>query len=441
MGRKNQKSRQPESVELDIHDLLHDGRGVARRDGKAVFVAGALPGERVRALIHDRHRNYDEAATTEVLQASSDRVAPRCAHFGVCAGCVLQHLDPVAQIAAKQKVLIDNLARIGNVSPATVLPALTGEPWGYRRRGRLSVRHVEKKGRTLVGFRETNGKYVADIEQCHVLDPRIGQRIDRIGALVSAMDAQSSLPQIEIAIADNAIALVFRHLNPLSEADRLRLIDFAKQEDIAVLLQPGNNDTVHTLWPEQIDLSFGIPHYDITLNFRPLDFIQVNGPMNERMIEHALALLDVQPEENVLDLFCGLGNFTLPIARQARSVVGIEGEHGLVERARQNALGNRIGNADFFVADLSTDQRHTEWAARRYHKLLLDPARAGADKVIEWLPSKHLQRIVYVSCHPGSLARDAGMLVHQHGFKLKCAGVMDMFPHTAHVESIAVFER
>jgi 23S rRNA (uracil1939-C5)-methyltransferase len=441
VSRRNQKSRAPEIVELDIHDLLHDGRGVARHDGKAIFVSGALPGERVSASIHERHRSYDEASTLEVLQASPDRVAPRCAHFGVCAGCVLQHLQPEAQIAAKQKTLIDNLQRIGNVQPQALLPALSGDPWGYRRRGRLSVRHVEKKGRTLVGFRELNGKYVADIQQCHVLDPRIGGRIQAIAELVSAMDARTALPQIEIAIADNAIALVFRHLNPLSAADTQRLIDFGTREQIAILLQPGNNDTVHALHPADIALSFRIPHYDITLDFRPLDFIQVNATMNERMIEHALALLDVQPDEDVLDLFCGLGNFTLPIARRARSVVGVEGEHGLVERARHNAARNGIANAEFFVADLSVDQRHTEWAARRYHKLLLDPARAGADQVIEWLPNRHLRRIVYVSCHPGSLARDAGLLVHQHHFKLRTAGVMDMFPHTAHVESIAVFER
>ncbi len=441
MGRSNQKSRRPELVELDVHDLLHDGRGVARRDGKAVFVAGALSGERVRALINDRHRHYDEATTVEVLQSSPDRIEPRCVHFGVCAGCVLQHLEPAAQIAAKQKTMLDNLERIGNVQPQALLPALVGDHWGYRRRGRLSVRHVEKKGRTLVGFREVNGKHVADVQHCHVLDPRIGMRIERIGALVSAMDARSSLPQIEIALADSVLALVFRHLNPLSAGDTQKLIEFAKQEEIAVLLQPGNNDSVHALWPEQLDLSFRIPHYDVTLDFRPLDFIQVNGPMNERMIEHALTQLDVQPDEDVLDLFCGLGNFTLPIARHARSVVGIEGEHALVERARHNAQRNDIGNAEFFVADLSADQRHTAWGARRYDKLLLDPARAGADKVIEWLPSKHLRRIVYVSCHPGSLARDAGLLVHEHRFKLKSAGVMDMFPHTAHVESIAVFER
>ena len=441
MGRRNQKSRAPELVELDINDLSHDGRGVARRDGKAVFVAGALSGERVRANIIDRHRQYDEATTLEVMQGSPDRVAPACAHFGVCGGCVLQHLDPVAQIAAKQKTLLDNLGRIGNVQPLSVLPPLSGNPWGYRRRGRLSVRHVEKKGRTLVGFRETNGKYVADIERCHVLDPKVGERIQSIGALVSSMDARASLPQIEIAVADDNIAFVFRHLEALSEGDRQKLIAFGKHEQVSILLQPGNNDSVHALWPEQIDLSFRLPAYDVTLDFRPLDFIQVNAAMNERMLERALGLLDIQPDDDVLDLFCGLGNFTLPIARSARSVVGVEGEHGLVERARHNAARNGIGNAEFFVADLSVDQRHAEWATRRYSKMLIDPARAGADKLIEWLPSKHLKRIVYVSCHPGSLARDAGLLVRDHRYKLVSAGVMDMFPHTAHVESIAVFER
>lgn len=441
MGRRNQKARAPELIEIDIHDLLPDGRGVGRRDGKAVFVAGALSGERVRANIVDRHRQYDEAVTLEVLLPSAERIAPRCAHFGVCAGCVLQHLDPGTQIAAKQKTLLDNLERIGKVEAAALLPALSGDPWGYRRRGRLSVRHVEKKGRTLVGFRETNGKYVADIEQCHVLDPQIGQRIDRIAGLISSLHARASIPQIEIAIGDVTVALVIRHLNDLSASDQQLLIEFAQRESIAIFLQPGNNDSVHALWPAEIPLSFRIPAADVELSFKPLDFIQVNAGMNQRMIEHALNLLDLQPDDDVLDLFCGLGNFTLPIARRVRSVVGIEGEHGLVERARANARSNQIDNAEFFVADLATDQSEAEWAQRSFSKLLIDPARAGADQVIAWLGKRGIKRIVYVSCHPGSLARDAGLLVHEHGYKLAAAGVMDMFPHTAHVESIALFER
>lgn len=441
MGRRNQKARAPELIELDIHDLLPDGRGVGRRDGKAVFVAGALNGERVRANIVDRHRHYDEAVALEVLVPSADRVAPLCAHFGVCGGCVLQHLDPAAQIAAKQKTLVDNLERIGKVEAGNLLPALTGASWGYRRRGRLSVRHVEKKGRTLVGFRELNGKYVADIMHCHVLDPRIGTRIDRIAELVSSLQARASIPQIEIAIGDLTVALVIRHLNPLAPADRQALVEFSGREQIAILLQPGNNDSVHPLGSDEVPLSFRIPAADVELDFKPLDFIQVNADMNQRMIAHALELLDVQPEDDVLDLFCGLGNFTLPIARRARSVVGVEGEHALVERARHNARRNGIDNAEFFVADLASDQSQAEWAQRSYDKLLIDPARAGADQVIGWLGKRKVRRIVYVSCHPGSLARDAGLLVHDHGYRLSSAGVMDMFPHTAHVESIALFER
>lgn len=428
-------------VELDIVDLIADGRGVARLDGKTVFVAGALKGERVQARISARHAQFDEAETLTVVTAAAERVVPACAHFGVCGGCVLQHLDPAAQIEAKQKVLLDNLQRIGGVTPQTVLPPLVGSPWGYRRRGRLSVRHVAKKGRTLVGFRERNGRYVADIQSCAVLHPAVGQRIAAITALVESLQARESIPQIEFAVADRVTVLVFRHLEALSAADVGRLTAFAQSEGIAVMLQPGGNDSVHALWPEAVDLDYAIPEYDLRLAFRPLDFIQVNGAMNLRMIDLALGLLDPRASDDVLDLFSGLGNFTLPLARRAHSVVGVEGEHGLVERARENARANGLSTAEFFVADLSQSQRDAAWAGRTYHKLLLDPARAGADQVLAWLPLVKIERIVYVSCHPGTLARDAGLLVHQHGFRLVAAGVMDMFPHTAHVESIAVFER
>ncbi len=430
-----------EVLELDIVDLIADGRGVARHQGKTVFVSGALSGERVRASVFDRHRQFDEARTLDVLQPSPLRVVPACPHFGVCGGCVLQHLEVAAQIDSKQKILFDNLERIGQVVPERVLPALAGEPWGYRRRGRLSVRHVAKKGRTLVGFREQNGKYVADIQSCAVLHPSVGERIDRIAALVESLSARETIPQIEFAVADRVTVLVFRHLEPLSSPDRDRLLAFAQAESLAVMLQPSGHDSVHALWPAAPELDYALPDYDLRLAFRPLDFIQVNGAMNRRMIELALTLLDPQPHEDVLDLYSGLGNFTLPLARRAHTVVGVEGEHGLVDRAGENARANGISNAEFFVADLSQDQRDAAWAGRTYHKLLLDPARAGADLVLAWLPLGMIQRIVYVSCHPGTLARDAGILVHEHGFRLRAAGVMDMFPHTAHVESIAVFER
>lgn len=438
------------TLEADITDLTHDGRGVAHIDGKAVFVQGALAGERVRLRYAGKHRHYDEAVVEEILQASPDRVTPRCEHFGVCGGCALQHLDPAAQIAAKQRVLLENFERIGKLEPQNVLPPLTDTPWGYRRKGRLSVKYVDKKGRVLVGFRETNGRYVADIKHCDVLDPAVGGRIEAITALIETLDAKRDIPQIEIAAGDDLVALVFRHLQPLSDGDRQRLVAFAQETGLGVFLQPGGIDSVVALWPDhtrpdhkldQAPLSFRLPVYDVELEFRPLDFIQVNAGMNRRMIDHALGLLDPQPTDRVLDLFCGLGNFTLPLARRAGQVTGIEGDAGLVRRAADNARRNGIDNATFFSADLAADQRATSWAKADYECMLLDPPRSGADAILEYLPRRGVHRVVYVSCHPASLARDAAILVERHGFELVSAGVMDMFPHTAHVESIAMFER
>jgi len=428
-------------IEADITDLTHDGRGVAHIAGKAVFVAGALAGERVRLRDVRKHRHYDEAAVEEVLRVSPDRVTPRCKHFGVCGGCALQHLDPAAQIAAKQRLLLENFERIGKVQPSAILPALTDSPWGYRRKARLSAKFVEKKGRMLVGFRETNGRYVADIERCEVLLPAVGERIAAITAMLESLEGKREIPQIEIAAGDNLVALVFRHLQPLSDADTQALTRFGQANDLAIFLQPGGIDSVAPLWPAGAQLNFELPAYDVTLDFRPLDFIQVNGGMNRRMIDHALALLDPQPSDRVLDLFCGLGNFTLPLARRTAQVVGVEGEAGLVQRARDNAARNGIVNATFHSADLAADQRAAAWAKADYELVLLDPPRSGADAVLDYLPRKSTRRVVYVSCHPASLARDAGILVDKHGFKLTSAGVMDMFPHTAHVESIALFER
>ena len=429
------------SLETDITGLTHDGRGVAHVNGKAVFVSGALTGERVRMRFTGKHRHYDEAAVEEVLSPSPDRVLPRCAHFGVCGGCALQHLAPAAQIAAKQRVLLENLERIGKVSPREVLPALTDSPWGYRRKGRLSVKFVEKKGRVLVGFRESNGRYVADIHSCDVLHPAVGMRIAEISALIETLDAKRDIPQIEIAAGDDLVALVFRHLQPLSARDVAALTAFAQGTQLAIFLQPGGIDSVAPLWPTDTQLSFRLPKFDVELDFRPLDFIQVNSMLNRSMIDHALALLDPQPTDRVLDLFCGLGNFTLPLARRAAQVTGVEGEAGLVRRAGENAQRNGLGNAQFFAADLAADQRDAPWAKADYELLLLDPPRSGAEALLEYLPRKSARRIVYVSCHPASLARDAGVLVNRHGFALTHAGVMDMFPHTAHVESIAAFQR
>jgi len=428
-------------VEADITDLSHDGRGVTHLNGKAVFVAGALAGERVRLRYTGKHRHYDEAAVEEVLQASPARVAPRCAHFGVCGGCALQHLDPAAQIAAKQRVLMENFERIGKVQPERILPPLTDEPWGYRRKARLSVKYVEKKGRVLVGFRETNGRYVADIAQCEVLHPAVGTRIGALAQLLETLHAKRDIPQIEVAAGDDLVALIFRHLQPLSAHDSEALIAFGQAHGLGIYLQPGGLDSVAPLWPADARLSFRLPAYDVELEFRPLDFIQVNAGMNRRMIDHALGLLDPQPTDRVLDLFCGLGNFTLPLARRAAQVVGVEGEAGLVRRAQENAQRNKVENVTFYSADLAADQRNTPWAKADYELLLLDPPRSGAAEILEYLPRRETRRVVYVSCHPASLARDAGTLVNRHGFTLHSAGVMDMFPHTAHVESIALFER
>ncbi|HET6633341.1 MAG TPA: 23S rRNA (uracil(1939)-C(5))-methyltransferase RlmD [Rhodanobacteraceae bacterium] len=428
-------------TEVEILDLSHDGRGVARIEGKTVFVAGALPGERARVRLRKRRRNFDEAEVVELLDQSPQRVQPRCGHFDACGGCSLQHLDSAAQIEAKQRVLADNFARIGKVEPARWLPPLTAEPWGYRRKGRLSVRHVEKKGRTLVGFRETNPRFVADIRRCEVVHPALGAKIGELGDLVSGLEARASIAQIEFAVGDETVALVFRHLVPLGEADRAALTAFAQAQGFAIYLQPGGIDSVAPLWPAEPRLAFRLPDSGIEFEFRPLDFVQVNARINQAMVARVLELLALRPEDRVLDLFCGLGNFTLPIARQAATVTGVEGDAGLLRRAAANAARNGIGNAEFHPADLFEDQRGAAWARADWDAILLDPPRAGADKVLEYLPRPPARRVVYVSCHPGSLARDAGILVQRHGFRLQAAGVMDMFPHTAHVESVALFER
>ena len=437
--------------QTEILDLSHDGRGVARREGeggKVTFITGALPGETVMAEQSAKSRHFDEARTVQVLVASEHRVQPRCAHFGVCAGCVLQHLAEDQQIIAKQRVLMDNLQRIGHVSPGQVLPALVGDSWGYRRKGRFSVRRVEKKDKTLVGFRELDPRFVADISQCHTVIPQIGDKVSLLAGFIESLEGKRDIPQVEFIAGDAAIALTVRHLQPMSEADKAAWTAFGQQHGFAIYLQPGGNESVHPLWPEAgAELSFRLAPWDVELVFRPLDFIQVNAKLNVAMIERALALLDAQPGERVLDLFCGLGNFTLPLARASGdgAVVGVEGDAGLVQRARDNAAHNGLANVQFHAADLAKDLAGQGWlkagsSTGTYDKLLLDPARSGAIEVLKQLPLKGIQRIVYVSCHPGSLARDAGYLANELGWSLREAGVMDMFPHTAHVESIAVFE-
>ncbi len=442
MSRRTRRQRLPEPVaDIAIDSLAHDGRGVARLDGKTLFIEGALPGERAGFEYLATHRKFDEARATVIHQASPDRVVPRCQHFGVCGGCSLQHMEAAAQIHAKQQVLLDNLKHIGAVMPEAVLAPLIGPVWGYRGKARLGVKDVIKKGRVLVGFRERRGGYIADLSRCEVLDPSVGERLGELAGLIATLDARTRIPQIEVAVSEAVTALVFRHLDPLGEADVARLRDYAHASGMHVYLQGGGPDSVRPLEPADSVLSYHLPEQQLEIRFLPHDFTQVNSAINRQMIARVLQMLELDAHDRVLDLFCGLGNFTLPLARLAGSVTGVEGEASLVSRARDNAALNGLENVAFHVADLAADQRDSNWAGGNYNKVLLDPPRSGAAEVIDTVGNIAPEKIVYVSCHPGSLARDAGRLVHDKGYRLLAAGVMDMFPHTAHVESIALFTR
>lgn len=425
---------------VTIESLAHDGRGVAHLDGKAVFIDGALPGEVVSFEYTTSRRKFDEGRVTAVQTASADRVEPRCAHFGVCGGCSLQHLDPAAQIQAKQQTLLDNLRHIGKVAPESVLPPMTGPVWGYRTKARLGVKDVVKKGRVLVGFREKRSPYVADLSRCEVLHPAVGEGLGDLSGLVEQLEARARIPQIEVAVAGETSALVFRHLDPLTPHDRDVLRQYAIDRGVHVYLQPGGPDTVQVLWPEKSVLSYTLGSESVVIEFQPTDFTQVNTAINEQMVARVLEMMSLGETDTLLDLFCGLGNFTLPLARHAGKVTGVEGDAGLVSRARDNAALNGLDNTAFHVANLAETNTDAAWAGSGYNKVLLDPPRSGAAEVMPLLGNIHPQRIVYVSCHPGSLARDAGTLVNELGYRLLSAGVMDMFPHTAHVESIALFE-
>jgi 23S rRNA (uracil1939-C5)-methyltransferase len=426
--------------EADIVDLSHDGRGIARVEGKAVFIAGALPGERVRFHVIRRRRQLDEAALDEILSASPDRVAAKCAHFGVCGGCSLQHLAPAAQLAAKERQLLDNLERIGRVRPRRVLAPVRGPEWGYRRRARLGVKYVHKKGRVLAGFREREKPYIADVRRCEILSDRFSNLPQDLAALVDTLSIREKIPQVEVSVGDRQAALVFRTLEVPSSEDLGNLLAFATRSGVQLYLQSGGLDSIRAITPEAAPLQYAVDAGEVIIEFGPVDFIQVNREVNIAMVASAMELLQPTPGDAVLDLYCGLGNFTLPLARRSARVVGIEGDAALVAKASANATRNGIGNVTFRKEDLCDPARFGGWAAERYDLALLDPPRAGASEILERMPQWGPRRVVYISCHPGSLARDAGILVQTLGFELIGAGVMDMFPHTTHVESIAVFE-
>ncbi len=427
----------------NVESLDHEARGILRADGKAVFVDGALPLEKVEYASYRRKPKYELAHLVQVLKPSVGRVEPACPHFGICGGCAMQHMEPSAQIAAKQRVLEDSLWHIGRVRAETILPPIHGAPWGYRHRARLGVRNIESKGGVLIGFHEWRSSYIADIHSCRVLPPQVSDLLLPLRELVAGLSIADRLPQIELAVGEHCTALVFRILLPLTAADEVAIRDFSDRHGVVIYLQPKGPDSVRRFHPlPGPPLSYTLPEFDLELEFRPTDFTQVNHAVNRVLVRRALSLLDPRPGERIADMFCGLGNFTLPIACSGANVLGVEGSPALVARgkdaARANLLSERVG---FAVANLFECSESSLAALGRFDKMLVDPPREGAVALCKALGSDAPQRIVYVSCNPATLARDAAVLSAVQGYRLKAAGIVNMFPHTAHVESIALFER
>lgn len=433
-----------ESLDLEAQGVAHDA------SGKVVFIEGALPGEEVQVRVHRRKNQWEQGSVAALRRESAQRVTPGCRHFGVCGGCKMQHFHVGAQVATKQRALEDALWHLGKVRPRQLLRPMEGPAWGYRYRARLSVRHVVKKGAVLVGFHERKSSYVADMDSCPVLPRALSDLLPRLRALVAGMDQRDRLPQIEVAVGHEVTALVLRHLEPLSAADLARLREFAARHGIQWWLQPKGPDTVHPLDEGGPALTYRLPEFGVTMHFKPTDFTQVNHEINQALVSRALRLLAPQPHERVIDWFCGLGNFTLPIATRAREVIGIEGSEALVQRSRENARRNGLAERVRFEArNLFELTPQDLLAYGRCDRWLIDPPREGAFALAKAVADLHQAgqgealpaRIVYVSCNPATLARDAGLLVHQGGYRCSAAGAVNMFPHTAHVESIAVFDR
>ncbi|KXS33811.1 MAG: 23S rRNA (uracil(1939)-C(5))-methyltransferase RlmD [Candidatus Gallionella acididurans] len=433
----------PQQDSVIVESLDQEGRGVARTEGKVIFIEGALTGEVVSYSSYRKKPSFEQAQVTAIHKSSAMRVQPKCKHFGVCGGCSMQHLDARAQVAVKQRILEDSLWHIGKVRAETILRPIYGQTWGYRERARLSVRHVIKKGKTLVGFHEKRSSFVADMQHCEILTPRIAVLLPLLAELISGLSIRDRVPQIEVAVGDHVDVLVLRVMDTPSSEDESALRAFADMHEIQFWLQSKGYDTIAPFHPLNAPpLSYSLPEFGITMPFAPSEFTQVNSALNRVMISRAMRLLDPQPGERIADFFCGLGNFTLPIARSGAQVLGIEGSETLVARARQNAeLNGLAGNAKFAAMNLFAITAETFFSLGRFDKLLIDPPRDGAIELVKSLGGEFApRRIVYVSCNPGTLARDAAELV-QRGYVLKSAGVMNMFPHTSHVESIAVFER
>lgn len=427
-----------------IDTLSNEGRGVARINGKATFIQGALPGEEVTFHYTKTKKDFDEGRMVSVVKASPMRVEPQCPHYQLCGGCSLQHLSEQEQIHFKQQQLMDLLQRFGRTEPESILPPLTSSHWNYRNKARLSVRYVSKKQATMVGFRERNNpRYITEISQCPVLHAKVDADILSIRALLDTLEDKLTIAQIEVAAGDDEVALIFRNLNPLSNADEDKIKHFAQQHEYKIFLQPKGPDTVTCIYPPNASdfLSYSLPDFDLHYEFHPTDFTQINTSLNRLMVKQALDLMELQPADTVLDLFCGLGNFSLPMAQFCAKVIGIEGSKAMVERAYTNAKRNKLTNLEFYAANLDDASEIQRVIKSTCSKVLIDPPRSGALELVKQIELINPQRIVYVSCNPVTLARDTEILVHQKGYVLKSAGVLDMFPHTAHVESMAVFEK
>ena len=453
MGRRRSRAKIAGPFEANVDALAHDGRGIGRLEadagteadiGKAVFIADALPGERVRYMRTRLRADLAEGRLETILTAAPERVNPPCDYAGYCAGCSLQHMDHAAQVTAKQLQLANALERQAKASPATWLPPIIGPALGYRRKARLSCKYVPGKGGVLVGFRERDKPYVANIQACKVLIPEVGEQLTAIGDMLSQLSVRAAVPQVEVGAGDEEIALVLRVLQPVTEADRAVMTQFERDSGFVLYLQPGNADSIEPL-NRPAQLHYALPRYDVRVEFKPLDFVQVNAAVNAQIVDRAIDLLQLDAHPKVLELFAGLGNFSLPIARRGGHVTTVEGEAGLVARARHNAERNRLSaQIDAQVADLfepGDQQVNWPWAQGQYDAALLDPPRAGAKECLPALVATGVRRIVYVSCHPATLARDVHSLVHEHGFVLEAASVADMFPMTGHGESVVVLRR
>jgi len=442
MNKRRRQAKLPEPISTEVTQLSHEGRGIAKINGKTTFIFNALPTESVFFRYTKTHGQWDEGETVTINQEAKERVAPICQHFGVCGGCSLQHMHHDFQVDHKQSAVLSLLHQAGIQTPPSLLPPLLGKTKGYRRKARLGVRYVPKKGAVLIGFRERKTHYITQTELCHALDPRVGMALPSLSHLISSLTIKEKIPQLEVAIGDQDVAIIIRHLASLTAEDEQKLIHFFRLHQWQLYLQPHGIESIYRLSPEAHSSLpyYQLPRYNLTFHFHPSHFTQINSEINVKMIDSALHLLDLSPTDQVLDLFCGIGNFSLPIAQKCQQVTGVEGSKSAIEQAEKNAAyNNHLTNCSFYTADLFADWERETWAQQQYHKLLLDPPRSGAKKIVEniklWLP----QRIVYISCNPATFARDAHVLVQQ-GYELTQLGILNMFPHTQHTEIISLFQ-